>query len=294
MSRIGSKLNLVVKVIKKPRNMREISHYLKNDFDTFRGRYHYKHPIIFIAGLPKSGTTWLRIMLANLPGYNIRPVYDPKGIANQNNICKDVFEALPKNRYSIIKVHTKFSEENFKIITTYVGRFIVTYRDLRDMCVSRYLHIKNEETHPLHKAYNMWDTDTGIMHSIQFVSEQHVPWVENWLKAAGDHPGKILMIQYEQLNQALRETLERIFKFYELDVDPAVIGKMLETQLRKEVDIQKTVKGIDGRIGRLKSTARKGIVGDWKNYFNDEHKKRFKELIGESLIRWGYEKGFNW
>jgi len=74
MSRMGAKLNLVVKVIKKPRNMREIGHYLKNDFDTFRGMYTYKHPIIFIAGLPKSGTTWLRTMLANLPGYNIRPV----------------------------------------------------------------------------------------------------------------------------------------------------------------------------------------------------------------------------
>ena len=175
---LRAKLNLVFKAIQNPRNTREISHYLKNDFDTLRGVYHYKHPIIFIAGLPKSGTTWVRTMLAMLPGYNIRPIYDPKGTMVEHYfICDDVFQALPKNRYSIIKVHTKFSEENFKIITKYVDRFIVMYRDLRDMCVSRYIHVKNDKTHDLCQSYNEWSKDEGMMHSIGLVYKHHVPWV---------------------------------------------------------------------------------------------------------------------
>lgn len=288
------KLNLVSKVIRNPRNMREISNYLKNDFDTLRGMYRYKHPIIFIAGLPKSGTTWLRSMLALLPGYNIRPIYDPIGSINRRDISEDIFNALPQNRYSIIKVHTQYSPENFDIITRYVDRFIVMCRDLRDMCVSRYIHVKNDRMHQLYHEYNQWPKEKGIMHSIEFVHREFIPWVEGWRKASHDHPGKILLVQYEQLNRALKKTLERIFQFYELHVDASVIQRMLQTQLKKEADIRRNLKDIDRRIGRLKSTARKGIIGDWRNHFNTEHKTRFKELMGGYLIRWGYEKDLNW
>jgi len=291
---LKAKLKLVSKVIQNPRNVREISHYLKNDFNTFRGAYQYDHPIIFIAGLPKSGTTWLRTIMALLPGYNIRLIYDPTGSINRRDISDDIFNALPKNRYSIIKVHTQYSDENFKIITQHIQRFIVMYRDLRDMCVSRYIHIKNDKMHSLFRDYNQWPEDKGILHSIEFVHKEFVPWVENWRQASERHPEKILMVQYEQLNSGLKETLEKIFQFYGIDVDDVIVDKMFQTQLRGEADIQKNLDAIDHRMGRLKSTARKGIIGDWKNYFNAEHKVRFKELIGENLIRWGYEKDLNW
>ena len=42
------------------------------------------------------------------------------------------------------------------------------------------------------------------------------------------------------------------------------------------------------------SFLRKGIVGDWKNYFNKESKKVFKEYAGRELIKLGYEKDFKW
>ncbi len=39
---------------------------------------------------------------------------------------------------------------------------------------------------------------------------------------------------------------------------------------------------------------RKGVTGDWKNYFSDKHKKIFKEIAGDLLIELGYEKDNNW
>jgi hypothetical protein len=45
---------------------------------------------------------------------------------------------------------------------------------------------------------------------------------------------------------------------------------------------------------RMKSTARKGIAGDWKNHFSEKHKDLFKQLCGEALIRSGYEKNLEW
>jgi len=41
-------------------------------------------------------------------------------------------------------------------------------------------------------------------------------------------------------------------------------------------------------------TFRKGQIGDWRNYFTEEHKQAFKEVKGDILIRLGYEKDCDW
>ena len=42
------------------------------------------------------------------------------------------------------------------------------------------------------------------------------------------------------------------------------------------------------------SFLRKGIVGDWRNYFSIEARKRFHGYAGEPLIELGYEKDDSW
>lgn len=44
----------------------------------------------------------------------------------------------------------------------------------------------------------------------------------------------------------------------------------------------------------IKSHFRKGISGDWKNHFNQQHKKFFKDNYNDLLIKMGYEKNDNW
>ncbi len=39
---------------------------------------------------------------------------------------------------------------------------------------------------------------------------------------------------------------------------------------------------------------RKGVVGDWKNYFTDNAKRWFKQAAGDQLISLGYEKDGSW
>lgn len=41
-------------------------------------------------------------------------------------------------------------------------------------------------------------------------------------------------------------------------------------------------------------TFRKGKIGEWKYYFNNEHKRLFKEKMGKYLIKLGYEKDDQW
>jgi sulfotransferase 6B1 len=39
---------------------------------------------------------------------------------------------------------------------------------------------------------------------------------------------------------------------------------------------------------------REGKIGEWKHYFNDQHKTAFKKIAGQLLIDLGYENDFNW
>lgn len=41
-------------------------------------------------------------------------------------------------------------------------------------------------------------------------------------------------------------------------------------------------------------TFRKGHIGDWRNHFTEEHKQIFKEVHGDTLIKLGYEKDYDW
>ena len=46
--------------------------------------------------------------------------------------------------------------------------------------------------------------------------------------------------------------------------------------------------------GNYESTFRKGLIGEWRELFNEEIKNIFKEKAGDLLIKSGYEKDKNW
>ena len=98
-----------LKTIKKPILLKEFFHYIKNDLLSLLGIYQYDQHILFIAGLPKSGTTWLQTMLARIPGYNIRLINDPKGVTLNHDISDTIFTSLPKYGYTVFALHTRYS-----------------------------------------------------------------------------------------------------------------------------------------------------------------------------------------
>jgi hypothetical protein len=59
-------------------------------------------------------------------------------------------------------------------------------------------------------------------------------------------------------------------------------------------DFKQLTKGRKKGEENKKSHYRKGVSGDWKNYFTEMHKEEFKKHYGEGLIRLGYESGNKW
>ena len=52
---------------------------------------------------------------------------------------------------------------------------------------------------------------------------------------------------------------------------------------------------LESSINPSKSpTFRSGKTGEWRQHFTDEHKKIFKEVAGDLLVKLGYEKNNDW
>jgi len=110
-----------------------------------------------------------------------------------------------------------------------------------------------------------------------------------WLKKAQDNPN-IYMVRYEDLLENTSTTLELLLKNFfdieEVDKDRlrTVVNKFsFENQTKRKQGEEST-----------NSFLRKGIQGDWKNYFGEEEKEAFKKYTGDLLIRLGYEKNNDW
>ena len=110
----------------------------------------------------------------------------------------------------------------------------------------------------------------------------------SWLKSV-DNP-RIMICKFEDLiGTDQLESFKRIFDHCEISILSSTLKHILEKHSFKKL--------ADGRRQgeeNIKSHYRKGISGDWQNYFNENHKKIFKQVAGTLLIELGYENKNNW
>ena len=225
-------------------------------------------------------------LLGMIPGYYERTIYDPTRLMMFHDISPLVFELMPQYAHSVIKLHTKYSPENFAVIKNYLDKFIVMYRDLRDMTVSRYFHVLNDESHRHHQLYQHMSQEDGILHAINIVRQAFVSWVKDWHEVALAHPDAIIEVRYEELHADVRGSMGKVLSRFNIPAGAGLLDQMAVSQLKTPMDLKESLSRGE--------TKRKGIVGDWRNLFTQKHKDYFKEFAGQLLIELGYEKDLNW
>lgn len=99
---------------------------------------------------------------------------------------------------------------------------------------------------------------------------------------AGEIDATVHFVFYEHLHTNPEVEREKMYRF--LGVDPAEAEP-----LTAESGTRPGLKTDDHR-----SDKRKGIVGDWMNYFTDDAKRWFKEEAGEALMAMEYEADLDW
>lgn len=170
--------------------------------------------------------------------------------------------------------HSNF---NFDELPPFVGSHII--RDPRDMIVSAYFyHLTSDElwlSEPRHRynglSYQAYitslDKHYGLMAEIKRASYGIIDMM-NW---DFDNPN-IIEVRYEDLitNEQL---FRKIFQHYGFEDD----------LIEESMDIVK-----DCIIDNP------GLPGKWRKHFDTEHKQYFIELLGDCLIKLGYEINNDW
>lgn len=168
-------------------------------------------------------------------------------------------------------------------------RFIII-RDLRDTVVSAYFSLKI--SHPIisdsnamcHDKLNALSMREGFM----FILEKWLPTIariqESWLESGEP------LIHYEDLLTNDFEILEPVL--IEKCRLPITQSKLKEAILASRFEA--ITKGRRRGQEDVTSHCRKGVQGDWKNYFDDNIKKAFKNRYQDLLIHTGYEKNNDW
>jgi hypothetical protein len=119
-------------------------------------------------------------------------------------------------------------------------------------------------------------------------------WVKNVLNTI--HQGEMLFkdqfvaLRYEDLLKNPIQVMNRLWIFLDLDVDRSELKDLLQSELASNPDKvwQKQV------AGELVSSLKKGKTGSWRDLFTERDKEIFKEIAGDTLISWGYEKNLQW
>jgi len=179
------------------------------------------------------------------------------------------------------------------VSSNFIPYFI--FRDPRDVVVSHVFYVTEMESRHVHHTYyqslpdfaarlkvsilGRQDPSTGSGQArFEFpnIAERFAPYL-NWLNQP-----EVLTIHFEDLINNRVQTLNRI-------MDHFLARVSLQTSRQLILD------SLESSINPTKSpTFRSGKTGEWKKHFTSEHKKIFKDVAGDLLIRLGYETNLNW
>jgi lipopolysaccharide transport system ATP-binding protein len=169
-------------------------------------------------------------------------------------------------------------------------RRFVMIRDLRDTLISAYFSIKN--SHPILDSLNtVWRqrlNSLTLEEGLIYLIDEWLPGCERiqrtWVESGEP------IIRYEDLLERDVEILERVLlDECQLPIDRAHFRKIVLANR-----FERLTKGRPRGQENTTAHERKGIAGDWENYFTDPVKRIFKERYGELLIGTGYETDMGW
>jgi hypothetical protein len=124
-------------------------------------------------------------------------------------------------------------------------------------------------------------------------------WALNWLETvdvfsasnsamSGPAASPSMQIRYESMKSDLAAQLQRLFK--ELGVDDS---QSVAANCEQQASFRKMA-GREAGVADPFAKARKGMVGDWRNYFTRTDGELFVKWAGRGLVDMGYEADDGW
>lgn len=234
-----------------------------------------------------------------LPGL-VRSITDPLllGELSENPGAKVIGDKTPHYVYVLDEIRSIYPE----------ARIIHILRDGRDVVLSNLFNTWNRAEdrggsakappEVLDKRDRFFaDPETFLARESIFTEDMLRRVAQGWSRTVrkGLEDGNALFgercaqVKYEDLLQAPRKEVQRLLSLLGVSDDGYSTSGMIE-----ENSFEKMSGGRQRGEDDPTSFFRKGLAGDWKNYFTERDKQIFKNQAGEALIRLGYETDSDW
>ncbi len=246
----------------------------------------------YLASYPRSGNTWLMYSLSMLfsairaearSSFELYPyVY---GREDQDSFYFRTEYTIDKFRPLIIKTHESY--DTYKKLYP-PRKCLYIYRDGRDVLLSFYFYHKmfaDKHSIVYEQIGTKQEVTTRTVKPVNFNSEEFSDFLRNHTYEWANHVSlwhegeDVFPLSYENLYHNYDKVLSEIIAY--LGIEPikgiAEVAEEYVNKFRQHFNSSN------------QSFFRKGIIGDWKNYFTEEHRRLFLEAGGEVLIKLGYD-----
>lgn len=235
-------------------------------------------PTIFHITHYKAGSQWVYAILNEVAGKRIvKPLVAADHVTRQPIIKGMVYPCVYLAR-----------DELFRAKPPEKSRIFIVIRDLRDTLVSQYYNERYSHTilDPAMQQSRDALSSMSLADGLVFIMRRHLN-ISAGIQRSWINSGHML-VRYEDLNKDAYTNFQKIFAHCSIDVDENEINGIIDRySFEKQAGRKRGEENIN-------SHHRKGIVGDWRNYFDQKLTREFKDRYGDMLIKTGYENDMNW
>jgi len=207
---------------------------------SYQTDYNYNTNTIWIATSARTGSMWAFNVTREIfktAGFNVLPLSVPHQISEMADIYKNqaLLDENPKNKY-VLKVH-KILKPNIK-----KSKIITTIRDPRDMCIS-------------YKEFTNCDFELALhaAKGLARLSKEYKTYDDKYL----------CTIRYEDIENSSIETILKISKFLEIEIDKEKVKEISNKYSKSNVK-----KIINKKENEIKEKLKNKIPIDKKEIVN--------------------------
>lgn len=278
--------------------------------------------IYWLASYPKSGNTWMRILLTNYlrnadrpaninnldggPIASARQIFDDNVGIEASDLTQDEIERYRPYVYEMmseqagidgtaplfLKVHDAYTytPEGIPLVSkAATAGVLYLVRNPLDVAVSFTHH--NAGT--LERTVRiMGEADFGFVDNPYVLHNQLrqrlLTWsghVTSWVE---EPDLRVLVVRYEDMKADTVGMFTQVIQFCGLDDDPERIAKAVEFSKFEKVQSQEQDRGFGEKMPGAESFFRKGEVGSWRETLSEEQREQLMADHGEMMSRLGY------
>lgn len=275
----------------------------------------FSRNLFFISGVPKSGTTWIQKALDTHPQISCfgeghffdvfadfirqsNEIYNKKLL---DIVTREVYEGKPYYQHLtdqdfdflvISFIGLMLSKIGIKESARYIGdktpinvlmleyiyrifpeaKLIHMYRDGRDVVLSTYMHGRRNGEH------------RSFAECIELIGARWVEYNQAAIEFNKKHKNTLLMVSYETMTRDFMKCFSNVLQFLGADHSMTAVE-----HCRASSSFEQLSGGRRPGEENPLSFYRKGVVGDWKNYFSAQNIEAFNRIGGKMLEELGFE-----